>query len=759
MNISLPQRTVFFQKPDAIDTPKYEKPNAYDEDPPTITASRNGSHSSKMTVDSFTSRYFKRREPTIISTLSNNKGFAEVVSSPPTSPVVKKEPVTTFILSQPTLTTQTNFGHHHEEEYNSLKNNIVYNFKKASIDKPNQHHIFLHIDHPDEEDEEVMVYRKVQPYSYTWGFQSMLYSNRNDGQGIKVAEARRRAFQKDINTYATSNIHSQDLIKRSQSNILFDDSDNDEDDHDNHTHKNCRRWKLLAEFDSGTMNYLSKEYGKLSIDLDILNQVEKDRCDLLEANIVMTCCTLIVIMYLICKVLYIAIFALLSAAPPYLPLYYHDVLGFSSDQIGFVLAIAPFIQSIACPLWTYTVDKRPALHGPIMAITSLIGGSAIMTIMVIGNSVSSDIVNPTQIFSTLKLQLSNSSLVLVTSALALTFAFFTLPNLSLVDSAVMKILGPNKILYGKQRLWGSVSAGATILIVGQIISMTGSLDGLFWVFGASTLLFIVFSCFVNVSHSSSEYEHLPQNADEDAGLERVPSDGRLLSQVMTDTSEKLLSSEGNSHYVDLFKPNSTTSAHTIREEADETLEAIGGLNLGLAISRIASVDQPMIHIDSEGIPPSSMFKSVRVVTFLITTLLFGFVLSMILTEIFGVTNMILIAHVATIVRCLIYTVLTPDSFFTNVSALSLQTLHGIGFGIFWATSVSEMDGFFPPEQRSVAQGILGALHFGLGAGLGALSGGYLYEYMGAIWMFRIGALVATINMVIFYVGRLDRFNK
>lgn len=89
--------------------------------------------------------------------------------------------------------------------------------------------------------------------------------------------------------------------------------------------------------------------------------------------------------------------------------------------------------------------------------------------------------------------------------------------------------------------------------------------------------------------------------------------------------------------------------------------------------------------------------------------------------------------------------------------LYVSNLVGIGFGIFWATSVSEMDGFFPPEQRSVAQGILGALHFGLGAGLGALSGGYLYEYMGAIWMFRIGALVATINMAIFYVGRLDRF--
>ena len=44
---------------------------------------------------------------------------------------------------------------------------------------------------------------------------------------------------------------------------------------------------------SHKLNYLSKSLGKLSIDLDILNQVEKDRCDLLEANIVMTTCTLI----------------------------------------------------------------------------------------------------------------------------------------------------------------------------------------------------------------------------------------------------------------------------------------------------------------------------------------------------------------------------------------------------------------------------------------------------------------------------------
>jgi hypothetical protein len=501
---------VMFQKPDSVDTPIYEKPNAYDEEPPVIiTASRHGSKSSKMTVDSFASRYFQKREPTIVSTITSRSSSITAhtitkdtgtyysphtpVESPPLSPktptkskLMYNSQITSFILSQSTPTTQTTFGHHHQEDEkestptsycvlpsspaNSIigeaegeddetlkkststnvaaaaaallshndsgivssfflqqhkrhkgtiaaaskvtnKNNsyhiknkrssntVIYSIRKASILKPNQHNIYLHIDHlEDEDDEEVMIYRKVHPFSYTWwGFQSMLYCNKNDGQGIKVAETRsKRAFGgkdniviesadydnseiNDItqphipnlkNTPATNNIHCQDLIKKSQSNILFEyeiwfhgsrmrwkrpsllshdftceikltrqetklyyqqaqqgqqkksnsitrkqkkrnsksvtkeeenrvggfidsDSDNDEDDHDNHTHKSCRRWKLIAEFDSQNMSYLNKEFGKLSIDLDILNQVEKERCDLLEANIVMTCCTLI----------------------------------------------------------------------------------------------------------------------------------------------------------------------------------------------------------------------------------------------------------------------------------------------------------------------------------------------------------------------------------------------------------------------------------------------------------------------------------
>lgn len=155
-------------------------------------------------------------------------------------------------------------------------------------------------------------------------------------------------------------------------------------------------------------------------------------------------------MYTLCKLLYITVFALLSAVPPYLQIYYHDMLYFSSNQIGCVLAIAPFIQSLACPIWSYLVDKRPKLHGSIMAFTSFMGGLSILGIMILGHHQQQRQEVPLSLFlNDNEHTPATQQTVILTSLCALMFAFFTLPNVSLVDSAVMKILGPNKILYGE----------------------------------------------------------------------------------------------------------------------------------------------------------------------------------------------------------------------------------------------------------------------------------------------------------------------
>ena len=137
--------------------------------------------------------------------------------------------------------------------------------------------------------------------------------------------------------------------------------------------------------------------------------------------------------YLLPKALYVCLYGVLGSAIPYLSLFYADVLHLPSQQIGIILAIAPFIQSLACPFWTYQVDRNPEWHGYLMAILMLIGGFSVIGLMLIP----------------LTLQHEQTTILLATIALAVTFAFFGQPVTVLVDSAVLKILGDDGIYYGK----------------------------------------------------------------------------------------------------------------------------------------------------------------------------------------------------------------------------------------------------------------------------------------------------------------------
>lgn len=139
------------------------------------------------------------------------------------------------------------------------------------------------------------------------------------------------------------------------------------------------------------------------------------------------------VQYLLPKLLYIWLFGVLGSAIPYLSLFYADSLHLPSQQIGMLLAIAPFIQSLACPFWTLQVDKRPQWHGTLMAILMSIGGASIISLMFIPVFLPNG---------------SPSAVLAITVTLAVTFAFFGQPVSVLVDSAVLKILGVNGIYYG-----------------------------------------------------------------------------------------------------------------------------------------------------------------------------------------------------------------------------------------------------------------------------------------------------------------------
>jgi Na+/melibiose symporter-like transporter len=139
------------------------------------------------------------------------------------------------------------------------------------------------------------------------------------------------------------------------------------------------------------------------------------------------------VQYILPKLLYICLYGVLGSAIPYLSLFYADVLHLPSQQIGIILAIAPFIQSLACPFWTLQVDKRPRWHGTLMAILMAIGGASVISLVFISVFLPDG---------------PPSTVLAVTVTLAVTFAFFGQPVTVLVDSAVLKILAENGIYYG-----------------------------------------------------------------------------------------------------------------------------------------------------------------------------------------------------------------------------------------------------------------------------------------------------------------------
>lgn len=135
--------------------------------------------------------------------------------------------------------------------------------------------------------------------------------------------------------------------------------------------------------------------------------------------------------FLVPKLLYVCLYSLYGSAIAYLTIFYSESLHLNSNQIGIVLAIAPFVQVVACPAWTWLADRYPELHGPLMGILALIGGSSVLGLYFLP-----------------EMLIEIDKRMLATCILGFVFAFFGGPICALVDSAVLKILDDQKILYG-----------------------------------------------------------------------------------------------------------------------------------------------------------------------------------------------------------------------------------------------------------------------------------------------------------------------
>ena len=115
----------------------------------------------------------------------------------------------------------------------------------------------------------------------------------------------------------------------------------------------------------------------------------------------------------------------------------------------------------------------------------------------------------------------------------------------------------------------------------------------------------------------------------------------------------------------------------------------------------------------------------------------------------GPHKMILAAFVV------LFTWLTGLSLIRDPNAIPFfQIFGGAGFALLQSGSVAYVDQRAPREIGTTAQAVRGALYFGLGAGVGAIISGMLYESSGSMILFRTMSFVSVAGFLLGIVAYL-----
>ena len=273
----------------------------------------------------------------------------------------------------------------------------------------------------------------------------------------------------------------------------------------------------------------------------------------------------------------------------------------------------------------------------------------------------------------------------------LIYNFFFAPVGSLADSATIAMLGDDRGMYGRIRLGGTIGWGVIAPIAGVMVDNYG-LKVAFWGFS----LFMLINLFVaqNVVHDSTEH---------------VKSNSQGIRYFLTDRRWLLF----------LF------------------LAFLGGLG---ALS-VASYLFP--YMAEMGSSESMMGIASMIAT---VTELPIFFFGNRLVKRFGSRGLFVMVLVLLGIRSLLFAWAS-----TPFAVLVLQTFGGTLFPAMWLAGVAYADEHAPAGLKSTAQGLFGAVSFGVGSAVGGFIGGLLLESIGGRGLFLVFGLAILVGVAIIEV--------
>jgi len=264
------------------------------------------------------------------------------------------------------------------------------------------------------------------------------------------------------------------------------------------------------------------------------------------------------------------------------------------------------------------------------------------------------------------------------------FNAFYSPVSSFTDSATMFMLGDKKDLYGRVRLGGTFGFGIAAIIAGVYVQNYG-IRYAFW--GGALFLFLALLVSQKLAFSQAHTGVAIKQ-----GLRTLLVDRRWILFLTLALAGGFALAANNSYFLPYMKELGTA----------ESL-------MGLALTIGVLSEIPVLFFGNR------------------------------LLERFTANGLLLLAMIITGARLVVLAIVrTPEA------ALLLQLINGLAFPAMWIAGVAYADQYAPPGMRATAQGLFGAMVFGLGMALGGFIGGPILESWGGQAVFLIYGIVVLI---------------
>lgn len=368
------------------------------------------------------------------------------------------------------------------------------------------------------------------------------------------------------------------------------------------------------------------------------------------------------------KAIYFLYYAALACLVPFMSLYYRE-LGMTGAQIGVLSGIIPLVTWGSSPLWGGIADAR-GRHRAVLLLT--IAGVWVSVVV---------------------LYFASSFTGLLLGVIA--YAFFIGPIISLIDNAVLNILGERKANYGRVRLWGSVGWGVAATLLGPVLERAGLGWSFYGFLIGMALTFIVATRLPMQIPGGVRQAYA-------AGLGVLARNGRFI------------------------------------------LLLFAALNFGITLGVLLSYQ--FLYLEELGASRTLMALSLTAAT--LSEIPFWFISAGLLRR-FGSTKMIAFALAVATIRNLAMGLMRVPWL-----VLPINMLHGPSFAIIWSAGVADADAAAPPGLGATAQGLFAGMMFGLGSALGGFLGGPAYEAIGFAQLFIWLGWLSLGTLIVFVTVRL-----